>query len=81
MLYFPIFFKDGAEYDEYGNRQKYQAGGKNIPRGYDRRSYVEEEPIQREPTRPRPVYPNPSPKRTIDTKRKAVSNSKTLLIP
>ena len=38
------------------------------------RGYEEQQPIQQQqPSRPRPVYPNPSPKRTIDTKRKAVS--------
>jgi len=69
----PNFRPDGTEYDEYGNRQQYQNAGKNIPRGYDRRGYEEQQPIQQQqPSRPRPVYPNPSPKRTIDTKRKAV---------
>jgi hypothetical protein len=38
------------------------------------RGYEEQQPIQQQqPSRPRPVYPNPSPKRTIDTKRNAVS--------
>jgi len=56
----PNFKPDGAEYDEYGNRQQYNNG--NIPRGYDR--------YDDQASRPRPVYPNP--KRTIDTQRKAV---------
>ena len=44
------------------------------------RGYEEQQPIQQQqPSRPRPVYPNPSPKRTIDTKRKAVS-TKYLLV-
>jgi len=65
----PNFRPDGAEYDEYGNRQKYENG--NIPRGYDRRGDVSQEQFRPlEPQRPRPVYP--SPKRTIDTNRKAI---------
>ena len=30
----PTMLQDGAEYDEYGNRQKYGSG--TLPRGYDR---------------------------------------------
>ena len=36
-MFFFFNLQDGAEYDEYGNRQQYQSAGKNIPRGYDRR--------------------------------------------
>jgi len=72
----PNFRPDGAEYDEYGNRKQYQQNQarSNIPRGYNRRGYLEEQQFeqQQQNPRPRPVYPNPSPKRTIDTKRKAV---------
>merc|ERR1712223_1857439 len=64
--------RDGAEYDEYGNRKKYgsghrreSAGSGTLPRGYDRG-------YQNYETEPRPVYNYPPPSRTIDTKRKAV---------
>jgi len=73
----PNFRPDGTEYDEYGNRKQYNQqnqAGTNIPRGYNRRGYEEQQSAQQQQQtpRPRPVYPNPSPKRTIDTKRKAV---------
>ena len=40
-----LFLKDGAEYDEYGNRKQYQQNQarSNIPRGYNRRGYLEEQ--------------------------------------
>ena len=76
-----LFLKDGAEYDEYGNRKQYQQNQarSKIPRDYNRRGYLEEQQFeqQQQNPRPRPVYPNPSPKRTIDTKRKAVSTHLT----
>ena len=60
-----IFFQDGAEYDEYGNRRKERYGLGTRPRGYDRSDRYQE-------TEQRPVYDYPAPSRTIDTKRKAV---------
>ena len=81
--------QDGAEYDEYGNRQKYGSG--TLPRGYDRgglftiiffclftfhkNNYISIFlGYQNYETEPRPVYNYPPPSRTIDTKRKAVRN-------
>ena len=65
--------------DEYhGCSQQYLSGILNF--GSLCRGYEEQQPIQQQqPSRPRPVYPNPSPKRTIDTKRKAVSTRYILI--
>ena len=64
--------------DEYlGCSQQYLSGVLNF--GSLCRGYEEQQPIQQQPSRPRPVYPNPSPKRTIDTKRKAVSTRYILI--
>ena len=84
MFMFPIFFsqftsmmiyisKSAIDSNKYlGCPQQYRNGILNF--GSLCRGYEEQQPIQQQqPSRPRPVYPNPSPKRTIDTKRKAVS--------
>jgi hypothetical protein len=82
--YNPQSQRDGAEYDNYGNRKKerYGLGTQNLPRGYDRHSEVpslEPSPAQVSidtqefENRPRYQYPEPpTSRRRVDTNLKAV---------